>query len=158
MANTQVSLMLYEYSVLILRERGELMGGVCPCGVRVDAFAKCVNVKFDGVNGNIRGNLTYLANVCITTLSASTLSLRFEDTETPNHFNFLFTANEITDVTCKKEGQNCVVTVHGTGLIGMTEYPFEAVFRDQVASANHDLVQSFVIKGFFNQGGAVPVA
>ncbi|WP_274307663.1 hypothetical protein [Solibacillus daqui] len=133
------------------------MGGVCPCGVRVNAFAEGVNVKFDGVSGNIRGNLTYLANVCITTLSTSTLSLRFEDTETPDHFSFLFTANEITDVKCKREGKNCVIKVRGTGLIGMTEYPFKAVFRDQVATANNDLVQSFVIKGFFDQDGTVPV-
>lgn len=133
------------------------MGGVCPCGVQVNAFAERVNVRFDGVMGNIRGNLTYRANVCISTLSASTLSLRFEDTETPNRFNFLFTANAITDVTCRREGRNCLVTVRGTGMIGATQYSFVAEFKDQVASAANDLVQSFVITGFFNQGGTVPV-
>ena len=133
------------------------MGGICPCGVQVNAFARGVNVRFDGVRGNITGNLTYRANVCISTLNTSTLSLRFEDTETPNRYNFLFTANEITDVTCRREGQNCVVTVQGTGLVGMTQYSFVAVFRDQVATAANDLVQSFVITEFFNQGGTVPV-
>jgi len=133
------------------------MGGICPCGVQVNAFARRVNVRINGVRGNITGNLTYRANVCISTLNTSTLSLRFEDTETPNRYNFLFTANEITDVTCRREGQNCVVTVQGTGLVGMTQYSFVAVFRDQVATAANDLVQSFVITEFFNQGGTVQV-
>ena len=133
------------------------MGGICPCGVQVNASARRVNVRFNGVRGNITGNLTYRANVCISTLNTSTLSLRFEDTETPNRYNFLFTANEITDVTCRREGQNCVVTVQGTGLVGMTQYSFVAVFRDQVATAENDLVQSFVITEFFNQGGTVQV-
>ena len=134
------------------------MGGVCPCGVQVNASARRVNVRFNGVRENITGNLTYRANVCISTLNTSTLSLRFEDTETSNNrFNFLFTANDITDVRCRREGQNCVVTVRGTGMVGMTQYSFEAVFRDQVASAANDLVQSFVITGFFNQGGTVQV-
>ncbi|MER1957796.1 MAG: hypothetical protein ABS942_10465 [Solibacillus sp.] len=133
------------------------MGGICPCGVQVNAFARRVNVRINGVRGNITGNLTYRANVCISTLNTSTLSLRFEDTETPNRYNFLFTANEITDVTCRREGQNCVVTVQGTGLVGMTQYSFVAVFRDQVATAENDLVQSFVITEFFNQGGTVQV-
>lgn len=133
------------------------MGGICPCGVQVNAFARRVNVRINGVRGNITGNLTYRANVCISTLNTSTLSLRFEDTETPNRYNFLFTANEITDVTCRREGQNCVVTVQGTGLVGMTQYSFVAVFRDQVGTAANDLVQSFVITEFFNQGGTVQV-
>lgn len=133
------------------------MGTMCPCGVRVNAQANGVNVRFTGVMGNIRGNLTYLANVCVTTLRASTLSLRFQDTETGRR-SFLFTANAITNVTCRREGQNCVVTVTGTGLVGTTEYPFTAVFRDQVATAANDNVQSFVITGFFDQTGAVPVA
>lgn len=133
------------------------MGVVCPCGVMVNANKEGNNVKFEGVNGTITGNLTYLADVCVTTLAASTLSLAFEDTETPNQFSFLFTANAITSVTCKKEGQNCVVTVQGTGTVGMTEYTFEAVFRDQVAQAANDIVQSFVINDFFDQNGAVPV-
>lgn len=134
------------------------MGTICPCGVQVDAMANGQNVRFNGVMGNIRGNLTYKADVCVTTLEASTLSLRFIDTETPNRYNFLFTANAITSVTCRREGQNCVVTVTGTGTVGMTQYPFTAVFRDQVATAANDIVQSFEITGFFNQGGAVPVA
>lgn len=133
------------------------MGVICPCGVKVKAFKEGENVKFNGVNGNITGNLTYVANVCVTTLASSTLSLQFEDTESPNQFSFLFTANSITSVTCKREGQNCVVTVKGTGMVGMKEYSFEAVFRDQVAQAANDIVQSFVINGFFDQNGAVPV-
>ena len=133
------------------------MGVICPCGVIVNAFKEDENVKFNGVNGNITGNLTYEANVCVTTLASSTLSLQFEDTETPDQFSFIFTANHITSVTCKREGQNCVVTVQGTGIIGMKEYSFEAVFRDQVAQAANDIVQSFVINGFFDQNGAVPV-
>lgn len=136
---------------------GEKMGVICPCGVKVNAFKAGENVKFKGVNGTITGNLTYLADVCVTTLTSSTLSLQFEDTETPNQFSFLFTANAITSVTCKREGMNCVVTVKGTGKVGMKEYSFEAVFRDQVAQAANDNVQSFVINGFFNQTGAVPV-
>lgn len=134
------------------------MGTMCPCGVRVDAQATNQNVRFHGVRGSVCGNLTYLANVCVTTLDASTLSLRFVDTETPNRFSFIFTANHITNVTCKREGQNCVVTVTGTGTVGMTQYTFTAVFRDQVANAANDIVQSFVINGFFDQSGAVPVA
>ena len=134
------------------------MGVVCPCGVRVDAFSEDNNVKFTSANGTVEGNLTYLANVCVTTLAASTLSLQFEDTETAaGQFSFLFTANEITSVTCNQQGQNCEITVTGTGTVGMNEFTFEAVFRDQVASANVDIVQSFVIKGFFDQNGAAPV-
>ncbi|WP_391119350.1 hypothetical protein [Psychrobacillus sp. L3] len=89
-----------------------------------------------------------MANVCVTTLTASTLSLTFQDTETPNVNNFTFAANAITSVVCKKEGQNCVVTVTGTGIVDGVQFPFEAVFRDQVASAANDNVQSFVITGF----------
>lgn len=133
------------------------MGRICPCGVSVDAFSEDNNVKFEGQNGTIEGNLTYLAEVCVTTLAASTLSLEFEDTETPGLNDFTFTANEITTVECKREGQNCVVTVTGTGTIDDEVLAFEAVFRDQVASAANDIVQSFVITGFFNQNGAAPV-
>lgn len=134
------------------------MGIICPCGVLVDAFSASNNVKFVGQTGTVKGNLTYLANVCITTLTASTLSLTFQDTETPNVNNFTFTANSITSVVCKQEGQNCVVTVTGTGIVNGVQFPFEAVFRDQVASAANDNVQSFVITGFFDQNGAAPVA
>ncbi|MET0960470.1 MAG: hypothetical protein ABWX58_09110 [Psychrobacillus psychrotolerans] len=133
------------------------MGNICPCGVSVDAFSDDNNVRFEGQMGTIEGNLTYLAEVCVTTLATSTLSLDFEDTETPDENNFTFTANEITSVVCNREGQNCVVTVTGTGLVNGMEFPFEAVFRDQVATANVDIVQSFEITGFFDQNGAAPV-
>ena len=133
------------------------MGRVCPCGVKVDAFARKENVRFGGVNGSICGDLIYKADVCVSTPADSTLSLCFEDTETPNRYSFLFTANVINDVTCTREGQNCVVTVCGTGTIGKRQYPFVAVFRDQVATAANDIVQSFVIKGLFDQSGAVLV-
>lgn len=133
------------------------MGNICPCGVSVDAFSEDNNVRFVGQMGTIEGNLTYLAEVCVTTLATSTLSLDFEDTETPGENDFTFTANDITSVVCRREGQNCEVTVTGTGLVNGMEFPFEAVFRDQVASANVDNVQSFVITGFFDQNGAAPV-
>ncbi|MEK4484397.1 hypothetical protein MHH81_02255 [Psychrobacillus sp. FSL H8-0484] len=133
------------------------MGTMCPCGVSVDAFSEDNNVKFEGQNGTIEGNLTYMAEVCITTLATSTLSLDFEDTETPGLNDFTFTANEITSVECNQEGQNCVVTVTGTGTIDGDKLDFVAVFRDQVASAANDNVQSFVITGFFDQNGAAPV-
>ncbi|WP_342599952.1 hypothetical protein MHB48_02265 [Psychrobacillus sp. FSL H8-0483] len=133
------------------------MGRICPCGVHVDAFSEDNNVKFEGQNGTIEGNLTYMADVCITTLATSTLSLEFEDTETPGLNDFTFTANEITTVECNQEGQNCVITVTGTGTINGDKLEFEAVFRDQVASAANDNVQSFVITGFFDQNGAAPV-
>lgn len=133
------------------------MGTMCPCGVSVDAFSKRNRVKFVGQRGTVKGNLTYLAEVCITTLCTSTLSLQFVDTETPNLNNFTFIANEITSVVCKREGKNCEVTVTGTGTIDMVEYCFEAVFRDLVAQASKDIVQSFVITDFFDQNGAAPV-
>ena len=133
------------------------MGTMCPCGVQVDAIARDRNVQFVGMMGQVRGNLTYAADVCVTTLSASTLSLQFEDTRMMGNRSFTFTANEITTVTCRRLGQNCEVTVTGTGTVGMMQYPFVAVFRDQVASANVDIVQSFVITGFFDQNGAETV-
>lgn len=133
------------------------MGVICPCGIKVNAYKACEHVSFNGVCREITGNLTYLADVCITSLASSTLSLKFEDTETPNRFSFLFTANAITCVTCVREGQNCVVTVQGTGTIGMKEYGFKATFIDRVAQAANDRVQSFEINNFFNQNGAVPV-
>ncbi|MBY0121275.1 hypothetical protein [Bacillus sp. S/N-304-OC-R1] len=135
------------------------MGVICPCGVRVNAESDNNNVKFENQRGTVRGDLIYLADVCVTTLSSSTLSLQFIDTETPGVNNFTFTANAITNVECKEEGQNCVVTVTGTGTIncGTEVFNFKAVFRDQVASAANDIVQSFVITCFFNQNGAAPV-
>ena len=134
-----------------------MMGMLCPCGVVVrNAVSDNNNVKFEGQQGTTEGTLTYNANVCVLTLDASTLSLNFVDTETGAN-SFTFTANAITSVTCKQEGQNCVVTVAGTGLVNGVQFPFEAVFRDQVASAANDIVQSFVITGFFDQNGAAPV-
>ena len=133
------------------------MGTICPCGVQVNAFAKNQKVKIAGIQGTVRGNLTYKADICVTSLTNSTLSLRFEETEKPSCFSFLFTSSNITNVTCQREGQNCIVTVTGTGKIGLKHVPFVAVFRDQVESAENDIVQSFVIKGIFDQLGAVPV-
>ncbi|MCJ8009854.1 hypothetical protein ACFFF5_19225 [Lederbergia wuyishanensis] len=132
------------------------MGVACTCGVEVNAFSADNNVKFTGQNGTTKGDLTYLADVCVNSLETSTLSLQFVDTETGAN-SFTFTANAITSVTCKKEGQNCVVTVDGTGLVNGVQFPFEAVFRDEVATAAKDNVQSFVITGFFDQNGAAPV-
>ncbi len=132
------------------------MGVVCTCGVIVDAFSDDNNVRFEGQTGTTEGDLTYLANVCSTTLETSTLSLNFEDEETGQN-SFFFEANEITSVECNQEGQNCVITVTGTGLVNGEEFPFEAVFRDIVEQAQNDNVQSFVITGFFDQNGAAPV-
>jgi hypothetical protein len=135
------------------------MGMECPCGVLVNAVSRMNNVRFNGQMGTVRGDLRYLANVCVTTLAASTLSLQFTATEKTCGMNsFTFVANSITSVVCRREGQNCEVTVTGTGLVNGEQFPFEAVFRDQVATANVDIVQSFVITGFFNQNGAAPVA
>ncbi|WP_186670337.1 hypothetical protein [Sporosarcina sp. BP05] len=133
------------------------MGILCPCGVSVNACSKNNNVEFISKCKMRRGNITYLANVCVTTLNKSTLSLEFVDTKRPCSNNFLFTANAITSIVCKKDGQNCVVTVEGTGLVNGRQYSFKAVFRDQIAPAANDIVQSFVIKGFFDQNGAVCV-
>ena len=133
------------------------MGVICPCGVIVNGFSLNNNVKFTGQTGTVEGNLQYIADVCVTTLGTSSLSLTFTDTETPGVNSFLFTANSITSVTCKQEGLNCVVTVEGTGLVNDVQYPFEAVFRDQVATAANDDVQMFEITGFFDQNGAAPV-
>ncbi|MCM3637611.1 hypothetical protein M3152_07740 [Sporosarcina luteola] len=135
------------------------MGMECPCGVLVNAVSRRNNVRFNGQMGTVRGDLTYMANVCVTTLAASSLSLEFVDTETMGGVNsFMFVANSFTSVVCRREGQNCEVTVTGTGLVDDDQFPFVAVFRDQVAPANVDIVQSFVITGFFNQNGAAPVA
>ncbi|MFJ7933872.1 hypothetical protein [Sporosarcina sp. NPDC096371] len=133
------------------------MGILCPCGVSVNASSQRNKVKFAFKCGTVTGNLTYCANVCITTLKKSTLSLKFVDTECPNRKNFLFTANTITSVVCKKDGQGCEVTINGTGIVNGKQYPFIAVFRDQVATAAHDIVESFEIIGFFSQNGAVLV-
>lgn len=133
------------------------VGTLCPCGVQVDAAARRKKVRLNWCNGNKCGNLTYKADVCVTTLGMSSLSLRFEENDSPNRYSFLFIANEITNITCRCEGQNCVLTVTGIGRIGVTYYPFVAVFVDQGASTENDIVQSFVIKGFCEQSGAVSV-
>ncbi|MCR2821961.1 hypothetical protein [Lederbergia panacisoli] len=132
------------------------MGVVCNCGVLVNAFSANNNVKFTSQTGTTKGDLTYTADVCANSLETSTLTLSFHEAEVGIN-NFLFTANAITSVTCKQEGQNCVITVQGTGLVNDQQYSFEAVFRDEVASAANDNVQSFVITGFFDQNGAAPV-
>ncbi|WP_066295203.1 hypothetical protein [Bacillus sp. FJAT-29937] len=144
------------------------MGVICPCGVLVrnpesatdEAVSNNNNVKFEGQNGTVRGDLFYKADVCVTKLATSTLSLRFEENPTPpGTNNFTFTATNITSVVCKPEGQNCSITVSGTGTVsGQTgTFAFEAVFRDVVGQAAKDNVQSFVITGFFNQTGAAPI-
>ena len=130
------------------------MGVICPCGVKVNAMKRCHEVKFNGIKGTIIGHLIYRADVCVTKLASSTLSLEFIDKETPNEFSFLFTANTITSVTCKNEGQNCCIYVKGTGKIGSTEYPFKAIFKDL---GEQQIVQCFVIQGFFTQNGAVSI-
>ncbi len=133
------------------------MGILCPCGVSVNAISKNNCVVFQGKCTTVRGNLTYLAEICVTTLGKSTLSLEFEDTQSPFTKSFLFTANEITSVVCNKGGQNCVITVKGTGIVNGKQYLFEAVFIDQAAPAAYDIVQSFVINDFFDQNGAASV-
>ncbi|MEO4054643.1 hypothetical protein [Solibacillus sp. CAU 1738] len=133
------------------------MGITCPCGVKVNAIANGVNVKFRWIMGDVKGNLHYVADVCVATLSTSTLSLQFTDTNPSCRHSFLFTATSFTSVTCKQEGMNCIVTVKGKGTVNGRNYPFEAIFRDQVASAANDIVQKFKIAGFFDQTGAVPV-
>lgn len=134
------------------------MGLECLCGAKVDAVSCNNNVKFYGQLGTVRGDLSYYANVCVTTLGASFLSLDFEDTETCGGVNsFLFVSDAITNVMCEQQGQNCKVTVTGTGVVNNIQYPFTAVFVDQTAMANVDIVQSFVITSFFDQNGAAPV-
>ena len=133
------------------------MGIICPCGVSVNALSKKNNVKFEGKCGTVKGNLTYCAEICVTTPGKSTLSLAFVDIQCPYVNNFLFKANAITSVTCIKDGQNCVVTVKGTGIVKGVERSFVAVFKDRSASTEHHIVQSFVITGFFDQNGAASV-
>lgn len=135
------------------------MGVVCPCGVAVDAFAECVSTWFNHCKKMIEGEVTYLANVCAITLEKSTLSLKFTDTETKDSkYSFLFTANAITSVTCKKTWYGCRVTVKGTGIVNGKQYTFEAVFNNQVENANVDIVEVFTITNFFRQKGSVPVS
>ncbi|MDZ5472995.1 hypothetical protein SM124_14855 [Bacillus sp. 31A1R] len=130
------------------------MGLVCSCGVLVDAFVERDQVMIEGVMGTVTGSLTYLADVCVDRLDTSTLSLQFDQTEGGTDNSFTFTATEITTVVCRREGQNCEVTVEGFGTVNGETFPFEAVFRDQVEQAAVDIVQSFEIIGFFDQTGA----
>ncbi|MBS2967847.1 hypothetical protein J9317_03540 [Metabacillus sp. KIGAM252] len=140
------------------------MGVRCSCGVLVDASKDNVNVKFESIMGNEKGTITYTADVCFETLETSTLSLKFVNTDGPPDTSFTFDVNpslsgtEITSVTCKQEGNNCVITVTGIGqkegFEGSALLSFTAVFRDGVGTDN---VQSFDIPGFFAQTGAEPV-
>lgn len=135
------------------------MGLECLCGVKVDALSCMNHVKFEEQHGTVHGDVTYYADVCLTTLSGSFLSLDFEDLETCGGSNsFLFVSNTITNVECDQQGLNCVVTVTGSGVVNNIQYPFTAVFVDQTPFAKVDLVKSFIITGFFNQNGAAPVA
>ncbi len=138
------------------------MGCVCPCEVLVNAVSENKNVKFLSSIGACRGNLTYLADVSAAALETSTLSFTFDNTEYPGFFDFLFTANTITSIDCKREGRNCVVTVKGTGTVSKLPIPsfpllFEAVFTDQASSEANDIVQSFVLTNFFDQNGVASV-
>lgn len=141
------------------------MGVRCSCGAVVDATKLGVNVKFNGVNGNETGDITYTANVCADTLDASTLFLGFTNTDgNPPDTSFSFTVSplvagtSITSVTCRLEGNTCVITVMGvgfkTGFGGDAFLSFTAEFRD---GPGVDNVQSFTITDFFEQTGAEPL-
>jgi hypothetical protein len=134
------------------------MGGICPCGVKVDGASFCRKVSFNKVPYTVIGDLTYRADVCISNLANSTLSLRFDETDLSNQYSFEFIANAITDVTCRLQDKNCIVTVTGTGIIGSHQYPFTAEFVDKFETTTSDFVASFVIEGFFRQLGIVPVS
>jgi hypothetical protein len=134
---------------------GDSMGLICSCGVLVDGSADNVNVIFENMVGNECGTLTYSANVCADTLNLSTVGLTFVDNGGCPNKSFTFTSTMITNVTCMQEGQNCVISVAGVGLVNGVEYLFKAVFRDQVSPSNVSIVTSFVITNFFTQGGAV---
>ena len=57
------------------------MGIECPCGVVVNAISRNNHVRFYGCKGTVKGDLTYKANVCVSMLASSSLSLEFVDTE-----------------------------------------------------------------------------
>lgn len=156
---------MFAYPINRLQERRCLYMGVrCSCGVLVDATKDNVNVKFDGIEGNENGTITYAANVCLETLDTSTLSLTFDNTDDSPDTSFtlevdpLLAGTEITTVTCRLVGQTCVVIVTGTGqksgFGGSELLGFTVEFRDGPAVDN---VQSFDIPGFFAQTGAEPV-
>ncbi|GIN83982.1 hypothetical protein J6TS2_03680 [Heyndrickxia sporothermodurans] len=135
------------------------MGVYCPCGVYVNATSENTQLQFVErcrckiYKRTIKGRLSILADVCSTTLETSTLSLEYEDFETPSVNNFLFTANAITSVVCRRDGQDCVVTIKGNGSVKGRQFTFVAVFRDQHEQA-FDILQKFVITGFFDLKGA----
>ncbi|WP_060208393.1 hypothetical protein [Sporosarcina koreensis] len=134
------------------------MGIECPCGVIVNAVSRNHNVCFHGHIESVKGDLTYMANVCVTMLDTSSLTLEFMDTESKGTSkSFLFEAKTFTSVTCCRDGENCEVTITGTGLVDGVLYPFEAVFREQNTFPYVDSVRSFIISRFFNQNGAAPV-
>lgn len=114
-------------------------------------------VIFTNYNWPVEGDLTYLADVKVSNLDKSTLSLQFVDTETPDDHSFTFTANRIASVECQPFGKCCVITVTGTGLVNDEEYSFEAVFRDEGTSPGDDSVISFVITDFFTQDGRAKI-
>jgi hypothetical protein len=142
--------------------KGEkIMGIVCLCGVRVgqdgvDAVSDNQQVTFVGETGTRRGTLTYTADVCNQDLESSFVTIDFDQTsnEMPDR-SFTGTSTSITSVVCNQEGVNCVITVMGTMMVNGVTRNFVAVFRDNAMGT--DIVQSFVITGFFNQQGAAPV-
>jgi hypothetical protein len=138
------------------------LGIRCSCGVLVNAFNGNRTVLFG--RDMETGALTYLADVCADTLETSTLSLTFVNTDGGTNTSFTFevgpliAGTEITSVECNGTGEgNCVIIVTGTGLkqgfLGSALLNFTAIFRDQAT----DSVQSFIINGFFDQNGIVPV-
>ena len=135
------------------------MGLECPCGVIVNAVSQNHNVCFHGQMGTVRGDLTYMANVCVTMLDSSSLRLEFVDNESRGKSkSFLFEAKMFNSVICCREGENCEVAITGTGLVNGVLHPFKAVFREQNTSPYVDSIRSFVISRFFNQNGAAPVS
>ena len=132
------------------------MGVICPCGVRVHAVKENQKVKFASRCSPICGNLTYKADICTSTIENSSLSLMFEDKKTVGGiYSFLFIVNAFTSVCCKREGDNCIITAKGTGMINKKQYSFEAVFI--ATPSNEEFVEKFTIKGFFHQNGIVSV-
>ena len=133
------------------------MGVRCSCGVIVDASKANVNFTFVGIPGSVSGTVLYFADVCRDTLSTSTLSLSFVNNNA-NGPSFVLTVSptipgtSICSVTCRLDGDTCVVTVTGTGLKtgfdGTELVGFTVVFRDGPAE---DKVQSFDIPGFSAQ-------
>ncbi|MBS4206956.1 hypothetical protein [Bacillus sp. FJAT-50079] len=133
------------------------MGVICPCGVFVEAFVENHKVKFICLPERITGNLAYSADICITSPETSTFTMTFTDTETPNENNFTFVAKTFSLIKCRKVGQNCEVTVRGIGIVNGRRFAFEAIFIDVAQQFGKDIIQKFVIGGFFDQNGALAV-